>query len=165
MSTPARLARALVALAALATVPAAASAQAGRPRAEVTPVVETASVRPGDTVRLSLQVRLPEHVHVQAHEPRDPSLIATVLTVEAPPGTTVEAITYPPPTELSQAGRRETLAVLGPDFAIDVRLVVPGAAAAGDLVVPAVLRYQACNDAVCFPPARATATWTVPVRK
>ena len=162
MTTAARLACTLVAL---VVAPAVASAQTGRPRAEVTPVVETASVRPGETVRLSLKVRLPEHVHVQAHEPRDPSLIPTVLTVEAPPGTTVEAITYPPPTELTQAGRRETLAVLGPEFAIDVRIVVPGTAAAGDLAVPAVLRYQACNDSVCFPPARATATWALQVQR
>ena len=161
MSTTTRVA---LVVAAFVAMPQAVPAQTGRPRAELTPVVETASVRPGETMRLSLKVRLPEHVHVQAHEPRDPSLIPTVLTVEAPPGITVEAITYPPPTELTQAGRRDTLAVLGPDFAIDVRLTVAATAAAGDLAVPAVLRYQACNDAVCFPPARATATWTVHVR-
>ena len=96
---------------------------------------------------------------MQAHEPRDPSLIPTVLTVEAPPGITVEAVTYPPPTELTQTGRRESLAVLGPEFDIEVRLSVAATAAAGDLDVPAVLRYQACNDAVCFPPARATVEW------
>ena len=157
--------RVALVVAAFVAMPQAAPAQAGRPRAEVTPVVETASVRPGETVRVSLKVRLPEHVHVQAHEPRDPSLIPTVLTVEAPPGTTVEAITYPPPTELAQAGRRDTLAVLGPEFAIDVRIVVPATAAAGDLAVPAVLRYQACNDSVCFPPARATATWDLRVQR
>ena len=161
MSTTTRVA---LVVAAFVAMPQAVPAQTGRPRAELTPVVETASVRPGETMRLSLKVRLPEHVHVQAHEPRDPSLIPTVLTVEAPPGITVEAITYPPPTELTQAGRRDTLAVLGPDFAIDVRLTVAATAAAGDLAVPAVLRYQACNDAVCFPPARATATWTVHVQ-
>ena len=139
------------------------AAQPGRPRADVTPTVESAVVTAGGSARVSLKVRLPEHVHVQAHEPRDPSLIATVLTVEAPPGITVEAITYPPPTELAQAGRRETLAVLGPEFVIDVRLAVAGTAAQGELVVPAVLRYQACNDSVCFPPARAVAEWRLAV--
>ncbi len=88
----------------------------------MTPSVDSAPVKAGETARLLLQVRLPEDVHVQAHEPRDPSLIPTVLTVEAPPGTTVEAVIYPPPTELTQAGRREPLAVLGPEFVIDVRL-------------------------------------------
>ncbi len=162
MSTITRVA---LVVAAFVAMPQAVPAQTGRPRAEVTPVVETPSVRAGETVRLSLKVRLPEHVHVQAHEPRDPSLIPTVLTVEAPPGTTVEAITYPPPTELTQAGRRDALAVLGPEFAIDVRLTVAATAAAGDLVVPAVLRYQACNDSVCFPPARATVAWALQLRK
>lgn len=155
-----------VALAVLALVaPQIATAQPARPRAEVTPVVEASPVKAGETVHVSLKVRLPEDVHVQAHEPRDPSLIATVLTVEAPPGVTVEAITYPPPTDLAQSGRREALAVLGPEFAIDVRLTVGAGAAAGDLAVPVVLRYQACNDRVCFPPARATATWTLPVQR
>jgi hypothetical protein len=66
-----------------------ASAQPGRPRAEVTPVVESAP-KAGATARVSLKVRLPQEVHVQANKPRDPSLIPTVLTVEAPPGITVE---------------------------------------------------------------------------
>ena len=155
-----------VALAVIALVaPQLAAAQPARPRADVTPVVEASPVKAGATARVSLTVRLPEDVHVQAHEPRDPSLIATVLTVEAPPGITVEAVTYPPPTDLAQTGRRDPLAVLGPEFAIDVRLAVGAATPAGDLAVPVVLRYQACNDRVCFPPARATATWTLPVQR
>lgn len=155
-----------VALAVIALVaPQLAAAQPARPRAEVTAVVPTSPVTAGATARVSLTVRLPEDVHVQAHEPRDPSLIATVLTVEAPPGITVEAITYPPPTELTQTGRRDPLAVLGPEFAIDARLAVGAATPAGELAVPVVLRYQACNDRVCFPPARATATWTLAVQR
>jgi hypothetical protein len=138
------------------------AAQTGRPRAEVTATVASTPARAGQTASLTLHVRLPEDVHVQAHEPRDPSLIATVLTVEAPPGTTVEAVEYPPPAELTQAGRRESLAVLGPEFDIAVRLAVP-ATASGTLTVPAVLRYQACNAAVCFPPARATTSWELPI--
>jgi len=154
-----RLAFVLFGLVALAP---SAAAQSTRPRAEVTPVVESTPARAGDTVRLALQVRLPEDVHVQAHEPRDPSLIPTVLTVEAPPGITVEAVMYPPPTELTQTGRRESLAVLGPEFAIGVRLSV-SATTSGPLIVPATLRYQACNAAVCFPPARATVNWEVAI--
>ena len=84
---------------------------------------------------------------MQAHEPRDPSLIPTVLTVEAPPGTTVDAVSYPPPTDLTQAGRREPLAVLGPEFVIDVRLSVAASAGrgrprrAGGAALPGVQRH------------------------
>jgi DsbC/DsbD-like thiol-disulfide interchange protein len=142
---------------------AAATGQTARPRAEVTPIVVSTPARAGETARLSLRVRLPADVHVQAHEPRDPSLIPTVLTVEAPPGIAVEAVEYPPPTELTQTGRTESLAVLGPEFVIDVRVSIAPTVGAGELVLPAVLRYQACNDALCFPPARAPVTWRVPV--
>jgi hypothetical protein len=138
------------------------TAQSGRPRAEVTATVQSSPARAGQTATLMLHVRLPEDVHVQAHEPRDPSLIPTVLTVEAPPGTTVEAVVYPPPAELTQAGRRDPLAVLGPEFDIEVRLAVP-ATSAGTVTVPAMLRYQACTAAVCFPPARAPVTWQVAI--
>jgi len=163
MTTPASVAVVAALAWPLTAVPMAA--QSARPRAEVTPSVVSAPVTAGETARLSLRVRLPEDVHVQAHEPRDPSLIPTVLTVEAPPGTTVEAVVYPPPTDLTQTGRREPLAVLGPEFVIDVRVSVAAAAPAGDLAVPAVLRYQACNASVCFPPARAALTWHVPVTR
>jgi len=141
------------ALAMAVTLPAA---QSVRPRAEVTPIVDSAEA--GRNAQVVLQVRLPHDVHVQANQPKDPSLIATVLTLEPPPGVAVEEITYPPPTDLAQVGRAEPLAVLGPQFRIEVRLRI-AEGTTGDLVVPAVLRYQACTDAVCFPPARATTEW------
>jgi hypothetical protein len=142
--------------AALAMTMAMAETQPGRPRADVTPVVT--SVGPEGEALVVLHVRLPADVHVQASKPRDPSLIPTALMVEAPPGVTVEAITYPAPTELAQAGRAEPLSVLGPEFEIGVRLSIADGTK-GALVVPAKLRYQACNDTVCFPPASATTEW------
>jgi len=138
-------------------------AQPGRPRAEVTAEAVPA-VAPGAGTRLTLKVRLPADVHVQAHEPRDPSLIPTVLTVEAPPGLTVEGMHYPSPTELTQAGRADTLLVLGPEFEVEVDVRIAPGTAPGALSVPAVLRYQACNDHVCFAPARATASWPLRVQ-
>jgi hypothetical protein len=137
--------------------------QARRPRADVTPVVPTTEVAAGSTAVVSLKVRLPKDVHVQADKPRDPSLIATALTIEPPAGVTVERITYPPATELAQQGRREKLLVFGPEFEIEAHVAVAGSVAPGDLVIPLRLRYQACNDTMCFPPARAEAAWTLRV--
>ncbi len=141
----------------------AADAQVQRPRAEVTPVAETSDAVPGSTVVLLLKVRLPKDVHVQANKPRDPSLIPTALTIEPPPGVTVEKVTYPAASELSQAGRREKLLVLGPEFDIEVHVAVAESRGAGEVVIPGRLRYQACNDTMCFPPARAEARWTLRV--
>jgi hypothetical protein len=52
---------------------------------------------------------------------------------------------------------------MGPEFEIEARVVLAETVAPGNLVVPVRLRYQACNDTMCFPPARAEAKWTLRV--
>jgi DsbC/DsbD-like thiol-disulfide interchange protein len=141
-----------------------ADAQTTRPRASLQPVASEVTVAPGASVDLALTVSMPPDVHVQAHQPKDPLLIPTVLTVEAPEGVKVESIAYPAPSEFAQAGRADPLLVLGPTFEIRVRLAVASDVDDGLRTVPVVLRYQACNDTVCFPPARATAAWTLNVK-
>jgi DsbC/DsbD-like thiol-disulfide interchange protein len=151
-----------------APAPAPAPAQTptpARPRAEVTPVVETTPVRSGSVVKLSLRVSLPKDIHVQSNKPRDPLLIPTVLTIQAPAGIAVESIEYPKATDLAQPGRKDPLAVYGSQFEIGIKASVPASQPAGDLTLPAVLRYQACNDTVCFPPARAATEWVLKVTK
>jgi hypothetical protein len=141
------------------------AAQSQRPRAEVTPVVETTPVRAGAPATLTLTVRLPKDIHVQSDKPRDPLLIPTALTIEAPAGITVTAIEYPKPTDLAQPGRTEPLAVFGSEFAIRAKVSLGEGVPAGDLKVPGTLRYQACNDTVCFPPTRATTEWLLSVQR
>jgi len=138
-------------------------AQTTRPRASLQPAIAEVTVEPGASADLVLNVSMPPEVHVQAHQPKDPLLIPTVLTVEAPAGISVESIAYPSPTEFAQAGRADPLLVLGPRFEIRVRLSVSRDASDGLRSVPVVLRYQACNETVCFPPARATAAWAVSI--
>jgi len=140
------------------------SAQIVRPKAELTPSVVTPTVKAGAPVHVALKVKLPGDVHVQSDKPRDPSLIPTVLTIDAPAGVTLGKIRYPSPRDLKQEGQKLPLAVFGPEFTIDVDLTLEKSATAGDLVVPAHLKYQACNESVCFPPAKADAQWTLTVK-
>ena len=137
-----------------------AAAPSRPPELRLTPAVASAPAG-SSTVRLSLAVTMPEGFHVQAHEPSDPALIPTVLEVQAPEGATVDEVTYPEPQEFTLAGSSDVLLVNGPEFTIDVRLTLPSTITAGDLAVPAVLRYQACDDFVCFAPARASTEWIV----
>jgi DsbC/DsbD-like thiol-disulfide interchange protein len=135
------------------------------PRAELTPNVETSPVLAGASVDLSVDVHLPEDVHVQSDKPRDRSLIPTVLTLDAPAGVTVDRIAYPPPADLAQEGRTEPLAVFGPEFTIRVRISVAASVSAGDLIVPAHLRYQACDAKLCYPPARSDMKWVLHIER
>lgn len=134
-------------------------AQTRRPTAEVTPVVASENHVAGATARLLLRVTLPAGLHVQSDKPRDPDLIPTVLTIEPPKGTTLVDIVYPKAVDFNQEGAKEPLLVFGDQFDIVVRLKLSPDLAAGPLVVPGRLRYQACNDTICFIPARAETAW------
>src|SRR5437868_10737962 len=113
----------LLALAAVLTLTAAVShAQLGRPKAEVMPLIESEGARAGGPVRLALQVSLPEGLHTQSNRPRDPLLIPTVLTIDAPAGVTVDELVWPPTTDFLVAGQGQPLAVFEREFAIGVRL-------------------------------------------
>src|SRR5262245_47393935 len=131
----------------------AADAQIRRPKADVSTLLETDGVRAGSTIRAAIEVSLPEGLHVQSDQPRDPTLIPTVLAFEAPQGVTVEEIVYPAATDLKQIGQDQPLTVFEREFAIGVRLSVAGNVAPGDVAVPGRLRYQACDATVCYPPS------------
>jgi len=133
----------------------------GRPKAEVAPLLETDGAHAGSTIRVALQVSLPEGLHVQSDKPRDPMLIPTVLTIEPPAGITVAEIAYPESTDFAQAGQKEPLAVFEQRFAIGAKLTLDGSLPPGDIVVPARFRYQACDASTCFAPAREESRWTV----
>jgi DsbC/DsbD-like thiol-disulfide interchange protein len=135
----------------------------GRPRANVTPLVEADGVHAGSTVRLALQVALPDGLHVQSDKPRDAMLIPTVLTIEPPAGVKVAETLYPSPTDFAQDGQKDPLAVFEQHFVVGVKLTLDATVAAGELVVPARFRYQACDASTCFAPAREETRWTLNV--
>ncbi len=155
----------LVALAAwlCLALPSAGFAQLMRPKATVTPILGADAVAAGTSVRAAVSVALPESLHVQSNAPSDPTMIATVLTVDAPAGITVDEIVYPKSTPLAQAGLDQPLSVFAHEFVIGVRLSAAPSLPPGDIVVPVRLRYQACNDQMCFAPATAEAAWTLRV--
>ena len=131
-------------------------------RAELAPLVEAPGVHAGTTVKAAVVVRLPDGYHTQSNKPRDPSLIPTVLTVNPPEGVTVEEIVFPPAHDFIQAGQAEPLAVFEREFVIGVRFAL-GALKEGPVTVPAMLRYQTCDENVCYAPVRAELTWTLNV--
>jgi thioredoxin:protein disulfide reductase len=139
----------------LAAVPAFAQP----PRATVTPFVENEPVAAGSAVRVALTVELPEKLHVQSDKPRDPSLIPTVLTVEAPAGVRVTNLVFPHPADFKLEGQAEPLAVFEHEFVVGAEIEVTSATALGSLVVPGRLRYQACDDKVCFQPRTERFEW------
>ena len=138
-------------------------AQLRRPRAEISPLIETTAVRAGGSVRAALQVTLPEGLHTQSNKPRDPTLIPTVLTIDTPAGVTWDEVVFPPAIDLKQLGQDQPLAVFEREFVIGVRLTIAANAAQGEIVVPAHLRYQACDANLCYAPVTENFEWKLNV--
>ncbi len=140
-----------------------ASAQAGLAYASATAAAVTDPVQPGTTVKTILAVKVSPGFHIQSDKPRDPSLIPLTLTFEAPPGVKVEASSFPPAKDFLLKGTDKPLAVFEGAFSIEVRLAVAKDHAAGEVTVPARLRYQACDDTTCFRPMTIPVSWTLTV--
>ena len=158
------MSRVFLTVAAAALAATASSAQVLRPKATLSPRITVDSVGAGETTRLLLDVALPTGLHVQSNKPRDPSLIATSLTITPPPGVTVVETVYPRPTTFTLSGNSQTLDVFGDRFTVGVTLAVADTADDGDVVVPGRLRYQACNESSCFAPASESTQWTIHVK-
>ncbi len=133
-----------------------AAAQPGRISIGIDTVAEADVAHAGNTHRVALDARLQpagSGLHVNSNEPLEDFLIPTVLTVEPPAGITVEGLAWPEPIMLEQQGAEKPLAVYEETFAIGVALAIDAAVAPGDYDVPASLRYQACDERMCYIPA------------
>ena len=125
------------------------------------PLTEHTSTSAGDTARVALNISLPEGLHTQSNKPRDPLLIPTELTIDAPAGVTVTEIVWPPSTDLKQAGQDQPLAVFEQRFPIGVQLAISAGTPAGTITVPFRLRYQACDANLCYAPASEKGEWRI----
>jgi thiol:disulfide interchange protein len=90
-------------------------------------------------------------------------LIPTELTVDPPNGIQVEEVVFPKAHDFKQEGLPEPLLVFEREFVIGVRFTLPANLPPGEVVVPARLRYQACDDKMCYAPSTAQAQWTMKV--
>ena len=138
--------------------------QAAGPRAaELTPVLAASGVHPGKTIRGAVEVRLPEGYHAQSNAPKDPAVIPTRLTFDAPEGVTVREVVFPPTTEIRVIGFDDPQPVFDRDFVIGVQFGIDPRAVPGPHDLTIHLRYQACNDVQCLVPAAVHYTWSIPV--
>jgi len=133
------------------------------PPAVLTPLVQSSGAHPGETVRAALRVQLPAGLHAQSNKPREPQLIPTSLAFTPPPGVTVTEAVFPHTIDVRVAGIDQPLAVFEGDFVIGIQIQIDAAVASGTIELPGRLRYQACNDTVCFVPRTLTTSWTLQV--
>ena len=138
-------------------------AQPGRIGIAFTQVAESDGAHAGTTHRVALRARLDPGFHVNSNAPLEDFLIPSVLILDPPEGIDLAAVAWPEPIMLSQQGAAQPLAVFEEAFVIGAALSLDPALDAGTYVVPGTLRYQACDETMCYLPATAEVSFEIAV--
>ena len=120
-----------------------------KPKQYVNYAAEEQTVKAGKTSVVELRFRVTDGFHVNSHTPKSELLIPTNLTLQPAAGVKASTIEYPAGTAYSFSFEPgEKLDVYTGAFTVKVPVV----AEAGSHTVDGVLRYQACDNAACYPP-------------
>lgn len=120
-----------------------------KPKAYVVYAAEPQSVPAGKRAILELRFQVVGPFHVNSHTPKSQLLIPTTLTLSPVAGVKAGVLEYP-------AGKPYSFAFDPGDkldiYAGNFTVKLPVVATAGEHTVEATLRYQACDNASCYPP-------------
>jgi thiol:disulfide interchange protein DsbD len=106
----------------------------------------------GRAIRGSVVMDIPSGYHVNSNKPLEKFLIPTQLRVEAPNGIRVGATSYPRAILRNFKFSKSRVSVYEGRATMRFNLTVPANASTGSSEIKLKLRYQSCNDEVCFPP-------------
>jgi DsbC/DsbD-like thiol-disulfide interchange protein len=120
-----------------------------KPKAYVAYDAEPQSVPANKHATLELHFHMQPGYHVNSHTPKSELLIATTLTLQPADGVKQGPLDYP-------AGHPYSFSFDPSDkldvYAGDFTLKLPVVAAAGPHTIDGSLKYQACDNASCYPP-------------
>jgi hypothetical protein len=121
-----------------------------KPKQYVSYEAEEQAVKVGKRSVVEMRFRVMDGFHVNSHTPKSELLIPTALKLDTADGVRAEAAQYPPGTAWRFSFEPgEKLDVYTGVFAVKVPVVV---VKTGSHTLNGVLRYQACDNAACYPP-------------
>lgn len=134
-------------------------------KVKLTLELDRPEVAPGSEAGIEVLAEIEAGWHINSNNPKDRYLIPTVVEIRAPEGIAVEPLNYPPPDprRFAFAPDKELLVYEG-KVGITSAISVPADYRADTISITAAMRYQACNQTTCLPPASASARVVVPVR-
>ncbi|MEG9436150.1 disulfide bond formation protein DsbC [Edaphobacter sp. HDX4] len=120
-----------------------------KPKQYVSYAAEEQDLAAGKKAVLELRFHVTEGFHVNSHTPKSELLIPTKLDLQPATGVKASPAEYPAGTLYSFSfDPSEKLDVYTGNFTVKVPVI----AQAGSHTMNAVLRYQACDNAACYPP-------------
>lgn len=136
----------------------AGAASAAPAPATVATAINKSALAQGQDAVLAVVVDVPEGLHAQSNTPLDPNLIKFELKTEATAGLEFSSPLYP-------AGEVHEYETLGKVSVYTGRVIafvpvkVKADAPVGDVTLKATLRYQMCDDKMCFAPQSPKVEW------
>ena len=124
------------------------------------------SVAPGGQVSLVLEITPRPRMHVYAPGQKD--LIPLSLKLAPLGAITADPVQFPQPEKLEVKELGETQLVYSRPFRLVQRVTLTkGSGRSRDprVVVKGTLKYQACDDTICYAPVSVPVAWTIAVRR
>ena len=109
----------------------------------------------GAAVQAKIPMFIDPGFHVNSNAPNEQYLIPLKLTWKSTGALEPGPIVYPKPTQEKYEFSEKPLSVFTGKFDVTANFKVAANAPAGPGVAVGTLRYQACNDKMCFPPKNA----------
>jgi hypothetical protein len=128
---------------------------------DLTSSASNAVVCPGDRIALVLDIRLKPQMHVYA--PGAEGYIPISWTMPRAPAYELQNADMPAPHLLYLAAIDEKAPVYEGDFRLVRDLTIAEGQPAGELTVEGALKYQACDDRMCYIPETVPLNWTLRV--
>jgi hypothetical protein len=126
-----------------------------------TTAASTTTVSPGQRLKLFVDVAPRPKMHVYAPGAKDYQVISLELNS---PGARAGKVTYPKAQDLYFEPLKEHVPVFEMPFRLTQDVTIAADAKPGTLYVTGVLKYQACDDTICYNPKTEPVSWTVTVK-
>ncbi len=124
------------------------------------------SVVRGKAGNIDLFFRVTPGFHVNSNKPHSEFLIPTTLRLTAPTDIVIGVVNYPAGVERSfPFAPTDKMSVYGSQFVINFAMRPLASVIPGKYAVHGTLKYQACDDATCYPPKQIPVTFLIKVTK
>lgn len=120
--------------------------------------VTSSSATAGKT---SLHVDVAPKVKMHVYAPGEKDVIPVDVTLDRNPSIKAGKATFPPAEKYFFPPLQLTQLVYSKPFRITLPITIVRAPAGGTLTITGTLRYQACDDAVCYVPKSVPVKWAV----
>jgi len=135
------------------------------PSVRMTPA-EMTTIQRGKTGTVDLQFHISSGFHINSNHPSAEYLIPTALKLDPPTDIAVGRITYPGGKEMSfDFAPNEKLSVYTGDFTVSVSVHPLSTVLPSRYEFHGNLRYQACDNAACYPPKNVPVQFEVKIVK